>query len=198
MIPGGHPLIEEWRPWLENFEKGNGDMAFLAEPSDIKNGNVAKIQDMAMALQHYPHLIEKMVYAVRLDFNLVEGVHAVRNDDWKRDPKIRHWLFKMAQMSILIFFIKDSTTRFFMIADDVFSMQSEKPLPVEEVSSIIASRVFTASVLFLLYCHNTGFQPDPYIDALIAEHDMPFDLQTVKAAYQDAVEKGFSWNSSAN
>jgi hypothetical protein len=188
IIAPGHPLIEEWRPWFESFEKSDSDMVFLAEPSDIKNGNIGKVQQMAAALQHYPHLIEKMIFSVRLDFNLVEGIDMAQSEDWKRDPNIRHWLFKMAEMPMLMFLIKDSTSRFFMIADDI--MSNIKPGSSgfdQNQTSTIAGRVFTSCYSFFMYCHNTGFEPDHYIDALLAEHDMPFTLENVKKKYLEDV-----------
>jgi len=80
-----------------------------------------------------------------------------------------------------------------MIADDILSMQTVKPLPPEVQLDTIAGRVFDSCCSFFIYCHNTGFHPDHYVDALIAEHEMPFNLQAVKASYQEAVKSGFDW-----
>lgn len=194
IIEPGHPLIEEWRPWFESFEKGQRDMVFLVEPSDIQKENVDKVQHMAMALQHYPHIIEKMVFAVRFDFNLVEGMDIARSEDWKKDPTIRHFLFKMAEVPMMIFLIKDREARFFMIANDILSSpQAASLMAVENLKATIAGRLFTSCWSFFIYCHNTGFEPDIYIDALIAEHDMPFTLADVKAKYLKDVDDGIKF-----
>jgi len=193
IVPLGHPIIEQWRPTFEQFENAKGDMVFHAEPSDIQQANVINIQLMVMALQHYPHLIEKMVFGVRFDFNLVEGIEVSRSEDWKKDPAIRQWLFKMSEMPQIIFFVKDSTSRFFMIADDIMSSIKDQTFFDEKQQHTIVGRFFTSCLYFLIYCHNTGFQPDYYIDALIAEHDMPFTIGDVKTAYIEAIQNGFDW-----
>ncbi len=191
MIQPGHPVIEEWRPWFERFERDQIDMVFLAEPSDIQNNSVEKIHQMAMALQHFPQLIEKMVFNVTFDFNLVEGIDVARSDDWKRDPAIRQWLFKMAEGTMLIFLVKDSTSRFFMLADDILSNVKVGAVGFDnEQQQVIMNRVFTACYSFFMYCHNTGFHPDGYIDGLLAEHDMPFTLEVIKNKYLEDVKNG--------
>jgi hypothetical protein len=194
IIPSDHPLIEEWKPWFENFEKGHDDFVFLARPSDIDNGHTGKVKGMAMALQHYPHLIEKMVFAVRFDFNLMDDVDIPRSDDWKKDSKIRRWLFNLADMPQLLFLVKDSQARFFMIADDILSnVKGPSFLSDENAKYTIVGRFFTSCLYFLIYCYNTGFQPDLYIDALIAEHEMPFTVNEVKDAYVYAIKDGCDW-----
>jgi hypothetical protein len=135
-----------------------------------------------------------MVFAVQFDFNLMDGMNIARSEDWKKDPALRRWLFYIAEMPFLLFFIKDSTSRFFMVEDDILSDKKEPSLGFDEQQrDTFTGRMFTSCMMFLIYCHNTGFQPDLFIDALIAEHDMPYNLQEVKTAYLDAIKNGFDW-----
>ena len=62
----------------------------------------------------------------------------------------------------------------------------------EEQMQILADRIFTSCWSFLLYCHGTGFNPDPYIDVVRANYSMPFTTSDVRKKYEAYIERGIA------
>jgi hypothetical protein len=48
-----------------------------------------------------------------------------------------------------------------------------------------------------MYCHATGFNPDKYIDALLADYDMPFTSADVRKKYDEDIERGIKFRMEA-
>jgi hypothetical protein len=62
-----------------------------------------------------------------------------------------------------------------------------------EQMQLIADRLFHSAWSLLMYCHATGFNPDTYIDALLADYDMPFTVADVRKQYDEDLEKGMQF-----
>ena len=52
------------------------------------------------------------------------------------------------------------------------------------------NRLFNCCWFFLLYCHNSGFDPQPYIEALMGEFEAAFSYQDLLDKYQEDIKKG--------
>jgi hypothetical protein len=42
----------------------------------------------------------------------------------------------------------------------------------------------------MVFCHNTGFEPRPYIEAILADFDFPLTYEQVKEKFDEDVPKG--------
>ncbi|MEO8819266.1 MAG: hypothetical protein ABI267_08455 [Ginsengibacter sp.] len=52
-------------------------------------------------------------------------------------------------------------------------------------------RLFNSCWWMLIYGHGSGFNPEPYIQGLLADLGLPHTYEEVYAAYQKDVKKGF-------
>ena len=44
-----------------------------------------------------------------------------------------------------------------------------------------------------MFCHNTGFDPEPYVEAVLADYDLPFTYQQVKEKFDADLKKGIEF-----
>jgi hypothetical protein len=202
LVPATDPMIKSWEPAFLQLEKGNLDLAFNVNPTAVSGDEVASIQQMVIALQHYPHLIEKMLFAIVIHFRLVDDVEIqLSEDEWKTNPQVYRWFQQMHQLPLMIFFIKDHDARFYTLMGDVFAeggldyqMDADgNAIGVafnEEQMQTFAQRIYWSCYSFMLYCHGTGFNPDRYVDALIADYDMPFSVADIRKECEANIEKG--------
>jgi hypothetical protein len=202
LVPSTDPMIKSWEPAFLQFEKGNQDLAFDINCEFVDTNEVAAIQQMVIALQHYPHLIEKMLFAVVFRFRLVDGVEIwLSEDEWKLNPQVYRWFHQLHQLPLILFFIKDDDARFYTLMGDVlagggldYQLDADgNALGVafsDEQIQTLARRIYSSCWSFILYCHGTGFNPDVYIDALIADYDMPFSVADIRKECEADIEKG--------
>ncbi|HTM94115.1 MAG TPA: hypothetical protein VL095_16960 [Flavisolibacter sp.] len=202
LVPPTDPMIKSWEPKFLQLEKGNLDLIFTVNPNIVNGNEVAYIQQMVIALQHYPHLIEKMLFAVSLRFRLVDDVEVELSEDaWKTDPQVYRWFHAMHQLPLIVFFIKDHDARFYTLFGDYLSAggldyemdANGNAVGIrlnEEQIQTFAQRIYASCKTFWLYCYGTGFNCDTYIDALIADYDMPFSVAEISKECEDEIEKG--------
>ena len=59
------------------------------------------------------------------------------------------------------------------------------------------STLFPYTTLFrsmlLIYCHNTGFDPQLYIEGILAEFNLGFTYEQVKEEYQKKIDEGYDF-----
>ena len=54
----------------------------------------------------------------------------------------------------------------------------------------VCNRLFSACIFFMIYCHNTGFNPQVYIEALLAELDLPVTFEMVQERFEEDLKNG--------
>jgi hypothetical protein len=56
----------------------------------------------------------------------------------------------------------------------------------------MAARLFNSCRMFNLYCHGTGFNPQPYIESIVADYSLLESdiLELLSEKYKDDIEKG--------
>jgi hypothetical protein len=59
-----------------------------------------------------------------------------------------------------------------------------------EMMQELQGRLFDTCWFFMLYCHNTGFDPQPYIEALMGEFDAGFSFEEVEKKYLELITAG--------
>lgn len=210
-------LVPANEPFLRSF-----DALFtrLAEPEMhtlimevhtklVDAGDVAGLQQVIMALQHQPHLIEKMIFALDLQFTEVEGSQLfIPAEAWKGDATYMHWFRKLADSPVMLFFLHDEDARFYTLAGDILA---ENQLEVKEGDlkgtqmvalegehlNQVIQRLFNSCWWMLIYCHGSGFDPEPYIQGLLADFGLPLTYEEVYEAYQKDIEKGLHFRTVA-
>lgn len=205
LVPPGHEIVNNWKANFQQLEQSNDELVFTVNPTIVDSGQVAWIQQMIIALQHYPHLIERMVFAVKFKFMLVDDVAVeLSEDEWKMMPEVYRWFHAVSASPMAVYFINDPDARAYCLMGDILagnnykthhdpnSKQTGIEFDMEQLQ-LIADRLFNSAWAFLMYCHATGFNPDNYINALLADFDMPFTAADVRKQYEEDVERGIQF-----
>ena len=203
LIAPGDPVIEKYKPAFDAF--GRDDMhtfTFTVDPEHVDTMQVAMLQEMIAALQHFPHRIDKWLFTV--GFNFTQVAHSklyYQKLDWKSNPKYYRWFCKMGTFPLTIFFLNDSDARFYSLAGDFLAdgkatVQHE---PGKKTSLVgfegeelktICERLFTACWMLHIYCHGSSYNPRTFIEALLAEYGLPIEYEQVRKKYKEDVKTG--------
>ena len=205
LVPPESEVVQSWKSNFKLLEQSQDVLVFTVNPTIVQEGQVAWAQQMVIALQHYPHLIERMIFSVKFRFMLVDDVPVeLSENEWKMKPDVYSWFYAMSTLPLMVYFLNDQDARTYCLAGDIlasgnFKFHREargKQLIVEftnEQMQLIADRLFHSAWSLLMYCHATGFNPDTYIDALLADYDMPFTVADVRKQYDEDLEKGMQF-----
>jgi hypothetical protein len=199
LTPPGDKRIETHRDLLGMWANSANKTFHLTVAVDVvKLGQVSMIQEIIMALQHYPKLIEKTIFAIDIVF-IDELKIEITPDRWKGISEPMKWFAKMNSLPCAMFFLSDHDARAYALMGDLVAGNK---LPVEmrgndqqvriqgEMLQEIVNRLFNACWFFMLYCHNTGFDPTSYIQAIIADFDLPFTYEDVLKKYNEDIKIG--------
>lgn len=195
------------QPGDEGIQKFKNDFGLMAHSSKhtitmdvpvevVQKQDVFYFQDIIARLQHFPGLIEKYIFAFDIKFLDTHGI-AMPPDEWKGYAHPMRWLNKLNSLPCAIFFIHDYDARGFALMGDLIADNKLTPDPENgrlmaegEVLEEICSRLITICWFFHLYCHNSGFNPQVYIEALMAEFDTPATYEQVRKMYEESVAQG--------
>lgn len=175
----------------------------LDVPPEVVDGEeVAMLQEIMMALQHYPHLIDKMLFAVKLRFTqIADSKLYFQDSDWKGDPKYWRWFHKMGSFPLVFFLLHDNEARLYtligdMMADERTDYKQEKGskhgyIGLEgKQAEAMYERLHTACWMLLMFCHNCDYDPKPTIEAILAEYDLGLTYELVYKKYKEDADKG--------
>ncbi|MEI6816494.1 MAG: hypothetical protein WCL14_07775 [Bacteroidota bacterium] len=164
----------------------------------------SSFQEIVLALQHFPLLIEKSLFAFEFIFEEIAGSTLIlQEDDWKSSETFMKWFHKMSVLPFLLFFIHDRDARNYFIMGDLLAEgkitgevdennPKRRKLMLEgEILEEIANRIFFACEGLLIYCHNTGFDPQPYIEGVIAEFDFGLTYEMILEEYQKKIDANY-------
>lgn len=169
----------------------------ISVPQDVvRMGDTAMIQELIMQLQHFPKMIEKWIFAIDISITKHDDI-AMEEDEWKGHAVPMKWFNKLNSLLCAIFFIQDSDARAYMLLGDLVAdgilkptQEGEAVIADGEAMQEIQGRLFQCCWFFMLYCHNTGFDPQPYIEALMAEFEAAFTFEDVKKKYDEDIAAG--------
>ncbi|QQS28667.1 MAG: hypothetical protein IPM47_17740 [Sphingobacteriales bacterium] len=196
MIPPGSPQIEEFKTnygLLANPTKNS--LTISVDMETVKSEDIYMIQEFILCLQHFPKLIEKFVFSINIQFLNHDDI-PMKDEDWKGVSYPMKWFSLMQQLPCSIFFIQDPDARGYILLGDIMTSDEEFERTENEIKlegkllEKVCNRLFHSCFLFLLYCHNSGFNPQPYIEALIADFDLPITYKHVHQEYLKAVKQG--------
>jgi hypothetical protein len=201
IAPPHDSSVKQYDDLLTSFELENKDTLILEMPEDlVEKGSVSAITDLLKALQHKPHMIEKMLFSFKINFT-EKGTGLIFPESyWKSDVKYYKWFHKLAQAPLAMFFLEDDDCRFFTLAGDLLAAGKlelhddgeRKQLVVfaGEPLRTVMKRLFDACWWMLIYCHGSGFNPKAYIEAMLADIDFPLTYEEVHEAFIKDLENG--------
>jgi hypothetical protein len=200
MLPIGDPHIEANREVFEMMAlPENNTLRMQVSVEDVETGHVGSIQVLLMSLQHYPHLIEKMLFSLEFDCIEDEKTEMVLPPDvWKMEPVFYTWFHRLMNTPFAIFFIADEDARFYALYGDMLAsgeivVEVDEPsgktyiVPNEAQAKIIGERVVGACLNMLHFCHYSGFDPRIYIEAMMASNDLEFSYEALLEDYEHFV-----------
>ncbi|MBS4028689.1 MAG: hypothetical protein KGZ58_08625 [Ignavibacteriales bacterium] len=203
LVQPGNPLIAQWKQPFEAFaRKDIHTFTIDVPPEAVDEMDVAMPQQLVIALQHYPHLIDKFLFSLELKFQQIAGSELYyQEDDWKSDDKYHRWFCKMGQFPLVLFFLHDREARFSILAGDILADKRVTVKKIDEQQEsyigivgndvqLVSKRLFNACWLFHLFCHASGFDPKPCIESILADFDLPVTYEQVRKQYEEDVLKG--------
>jgi len=197
MLAPGDPNIEANREVFERMsEAENHTLRFKVTLDDVREGRCASIQTVLMSLQHYPHLIEKMLFCLEFDFVEDEdSTTRIPDEEWKADPMFYHWFQKLMGTPFMLFFIADEDARFYSLMADLITSNEMEATEVQrdgrtgftlnqKQAETVAHRVFFSCLNLLQFCLDSGFDPRIYIESVMAWLNAPFTYDQLTQEFE--------------
>jgi hypothetical protein len=205
MIQRGDARLNEYRPVFDQLDDNEiHTLNIEVSPIDVEECATGGVQEMLMCLQHYPHLVSKMLFSVNFKFREGDNDENVIADEvWKNDPKYYKWFQEMMGTPFVLFFIADEDARFYALAADIleagdveleFDQEDGRTCVTftREQTTKLEARLLKASCALLMFCHGSGFNPKIYIEGVMALMNASFKYDDVMEAYQAQLESYFS------
>ena len=197
IIAGDHPVVDYWKSIFASLESNpQSRLKITVRPSDITRKAPALIQQLLVALQHSPHIIDQLIKGIRIDFAKEEtGNNYYTIEEWEK-PIFGKWFLHLAKLFPgTVYFFSEPLARHLSLAGNsvLYNTQSimqmtgkenkTDVLNLEGVQQVISKRLFTASCFFGKFCYCCGKNSDEHIQSMIEEYHPQFTLQEVKDAY---------------
>ena len=206
LIPENSPEIAAYRDTFELFSnQETKSLTLKVPPGIVDEMEVGMLQQLILVSEHYPQVIEKLLFAINLQFEQIEGSELFIHElDWKKDRSYYRWFRKLNNLPFLFCFLEDHDSRLYALAGDFLAdgKVNVKHVPGEKQSTlefsgqplqILFNRIFGGCTLLMHFCTHCEFDVLPYIEALLADFDTPFDAKEVKKRFDKEVKKGYEF-----
>lgn len=176
-------------------DRANTSLVIGISPDVVQEKQVFMVQEIVLALQHFPRMLEKLLYSIDFAFKTEYGSD-MEAEDWKGQEMYVRWFHGFSTMPAVYFFLADHDARsYFLMGDMLYDgkvqLEGEHRVRVEgEALDELANRVFHIGHFFMLFCHNTGFDPTPPIQRLLDEMQLPITIEAIREEYEDSIAKG--------
>lgn len=201
IAPPNDSLITKYDDLFTSFELEKKDTLILEMPEDlVEKGSVSAITDLLKALQHKPHMIEKMLFSFKMNFVEKGTGMSLPESYWKCNVEYYRWFRKLAQAPLAMFFLEDDDCRFYTLAGDLLAdgklevkdedERKQLVLFTGESLQTVMERLFDACWWMLIFCHGSGFNPKIYIEATLADLDLPLTYEEVQEGFLKDLESG--------
>jgi hypothetical protein len=201
IAPPTDALIKQYDHLFTSFELENKDTLILEISEElVEKGSVSAIIDLLKALQHKPHMIEKMLFSFKINFVEKDTRIAFPESYWKSERQYYRWFHKLSQAPLAMFFLEDDDCRFYTLAGDLLADDKlkakhdgdRKQLVTfsGDLLKILMHRLFDACRWMLIFCHGSGFNPQIYIEAMLADLGLPLTYEEVQEAFIKDLESG--------
>ena len=205
ILPADDPQVTQFRGTLHTIASEKKGMDFGPVTLwQVRHGDVVRVQQLVIAAQHEPAALEALVFGISFRFTYgQDNPRRIPEDEWKSNTEFMRWFRAMHGLPHMLFFLNDHEARFYALAGDLLAdgrleIGPTHPVSGQSVLTIppaerleMANRLCNASWFMYLYCHGTGIDPQPWIEALIAEYDLPgVHDHHIREKYEHDVKKG--------
>ena len=196
LIPAGDKKIEDFKISYSLLASNDNHTLNMAISQDlIADNNIGTITDLILCFQHYPKLIQKMIFAIDFKFENEYG-NEIAAEDWKGVNEYVQYISLLQTLPFSIFFFQDQDVRAYIFLGDMLLNGRAKPLPDgtinfdAETMNELCNRMFHFCWSFMMYCYNTGFDPKDYVSAILADFDLPVTYEHVKEKFDADIKTG--------
>jgi len=199
LIQPGDKRIKEFRNQFGLFANSRNKTMVINIPVETVNAmDTGMLEEIVLVLQHFPKMIDKMLFAIELAFSDEDGMR-LPDDEWKGFEAPMRWCRQLSRVPCLLFFLSDEHARSFFLFGDLANDEKIKPefhkgepvLKLEgEMLQEACNRLGEACWFFHVFCHNTGFDPQPYIEAILADFDFPITYEQIREKFEADLKKG--------
>lgn len=203
LLPPGSPEVLKYKEMAEAMAQQEMHTLNLNVPTEVvESGDVAMLQELVAAMEHYPFAIEKLLFAVHLRFQEIKDSELyIHEDDWKSDPKYFRWFNKMNQVPFLFYFLHDKDARYYALAGDFIAdgqvdveiVPGEKDQLITfkgEALQAFFQRIYMGSLMMLHYCREAKINLQPYVEAILADYNTSFTYEEIEQHFKEDLEKG--------
>ncbi len=170
-------------------------LRFDTTVENVRNTEPGGISELLIVLQHYPKLLEYLIFSCRVDIKTEYG--AILDDlQWKGDPIAMEWYSKLRNFPASLFFFEDNEARAYILMGDIKFEDKEIAEKGDGVAlsgdklEEVCNRLYNICYFFFVFCHNTGFDPSNHIDDLLTHIGLPVTMEFVKKGFEEDLKKG--------
>ena len=196
-------LIESNRMLIEAAAAAKTPRLDLSIAPELVDMNIVSgPQEIVLALQHIPRCIEKLLGAIEFDFPIeADSGMCLEEEAWKKNPRYIKWFHAMASLECMPFFVRDKDIRLYMLAGDYLAegksgignkalYDGHYKYEVKSAAMFrVSRRLFDCCVQFMIYCHNTGFDPKLTILSMLADYTIPVHYADIYRQYKKEIMK---------
>ena len=205
-MPLEHPALQRYPATLDQVAKAGKGLQFSVNPDTVAEKDVDMSCLVIAAAQHKASWIDALLFGLEFKFTEIadsELYHPIER--WAADAACRQWFHKMGQaMPFCFYFFHQWEARFLTVTGDMIGKRKEQVRQEpgekhayinfdEKQTRIIHSRVGTGSQLFIQYCYQTGIDPRPPVEAMLAEFKMGYEYELVQKKWQEEHDKGVEY-----
>lgn len=198
-----HELLDQIRA------RPQDDFLMCVSPDIVADGETTMMLQLVAALQHHPDLIDQLLFSIHFQFEIDEITGTCfTGDSWKDEDDIQYWFAQMAKRTPWsVFFLHDNDARTYAFLADIREASGEEielqpgrgahasMVLTPKQADILCNRVLQACELMLHFCRPTGIDPQPAVEALMAEFNVfemsGWDYEQLLVHFQQEVDKGF-------
>lgn len=195
-IPAGDKKIEEFKVNYSLLASNENHTLHLTVSDElVEDGDIGMPTELILSLQHFPKLIHKMIFAIDFKFESEYG-NEITAAEWKGRDRYIKYISSLKTLPFSIFFFQDQDVRGYILFGDMLLNKEAVPTTdgmvqfEGEAINKITNRMFHTCWTFMLYCYNTGFDPEDYILALLADFDLPITYEQVKEKFEADIKAG--------
>ncbi len=197
MIPPGDPKIRAaklmYGAGIGN--QGFPQITFNISVEDVRKLNAGGIVEQLAILQHFPALLEKFVFTCSVNVTKEDGT-LLKIEDLRGNQIAMEWFSKLRNLPCSLFFFESRDARAYI---QIGEMKFDQSVVDKKGDGIrlsgedfqeVCQRLYDACHFFMVFCHNTGFDPIPYIDSILVESGLPITLEEVIADFKEDLANG--------
>ncbi|MES2731035.1 MAG: hypothetical protein V4714_04775 [Bacteroidota bacterium] len=204
LVEKDDPLLEHYAYLIEAMlDPSRHTLVLATDPDVVERLEIETIIEIIAVAEHYPVVLNKILFGIDVQFRQFNNGDLYLSEmEWKSGKVYYRWFWQICHsLPFAFFFMMDYEARFYCIAGDFLyegdvEIQEEegrsKPTVgfTEAQSEVILYRVFFGCVYFMHYCFGTKIDPQPAVEAIIAEFNMEFSFEQVRKEYRKQRAQG--------